>query len=65
MTVYEALVTAQSRYCGVALMCFDDMVHSSGANNWRIRDWQTAVDRAYLLGLAIDNLPADVANMEV
>ena len=23
------------------------------------------IDRAYLLGLAIDNLPADVANMEV
>ena len=46
-------------------MCFDDMVHSSGTNNWRVRDWQTEVDRAYLLGVAIDNLPIDVAMMEV
>ena len=58
MTVYEALVAAQHDACEKA----ETMSHYYSSDS-KVAD--DLIDRAYLLGLAIDNIPADVANMEV
>jgi hypothetical protein len=71
MTVYEALVKAQSRECRLIESYFEDFVEAWNKAAWKEvvdgyrQSWQDSIDRAYLLGVAIDNLRADVAVMEV
>lgn len=68
MTVYEALVHAQSNECKESEGCNIVLAHCKkelyDKKEWIAKE-QDHIDRAYLLGIAIDNLPADVASMEV
>lgn len=71
MTVYEALVKAQSRECRLLEMSYQDLVEAEERQihhhimDLYVSEYQDSIDRAYLLGVAIDNLRADVAVMEV
>ncbi len=69
MTVYEALVQAQHDACeeiDTFAMVAEPLYSVYGeyfrTDKMRI---QSAIDRAYLFSVAIDNLPADVASREV
>ena len=65
MTVYEALVQAQHDSCNMAErfgLVFEQEPEMMEASLYLEQQY---IDRAYLLGVAIDNLPADVASMEV
>ena len=64
MTVYEAMVKAQSSRCNV-IKDYMQMVDKYPGDRWAMELYQESIDRAYLLGIAIDNLRCDIATIEV
>ena len=64
MTVYEAMVKEQSCRC-IVIKDYFNMIDEYPGYKWPIEMYQESIDRAYLLGIAIDNLRCDIATMEV
>jgi len=65
MTVYEALVRAQHEACEEVDTLYKIIEGSVFGTEKYENDVQSQIDRAYLIGVAIDNLPVDVASREV
>ena len=64
MTVYEAMVESQSIQAGTIVQHFEAMERHPDSAPF-IKLYQESIDRAYLLGIAIDNLRCDIATIEV
>ena len=63
-TAYEVSVFLQHILCEAAESAYERIInkHPLAADDWLVRDY---TDEAYVLGLMIDSMPAELAEKEI